>query len=69
MQCEQQADGEDGLCSNCRARNCPRSPLGWFAQQVDEIMRGDMPASEWSRAFDDLHEEYERRCLEAGEQP
>lgn len=64
VQCEEQADGEDGLCSNCRRRGCPNSPLGWFVQRVDEAIREGRQG-----VTDELIEEYRRRCLEAGEPP
>jgi hypothetical protein len=67
VQCEELADAEDGLCSPCRARDCPNTPLHWYIERIDEAMK--LPQEQWEAAMDEVRTEYIRRCQEQGEQP
>jgi hypothetical protein len=67
VQCEEQADAEDGLCSGCRARDCPNTPLRWYLERMDDAFK--LPVDQREAAMDGVRDEYIRRCQEQGEQP
>jgi hypothetical protein len=63
VECNNAATQEDGLCDNCRERDCPNTPLAWFMRQMEAAIADGDPVMQ------EIHDEYLRRCKEANTQP
>lgn len=68
VECNNAATQEDGLCDNCRERDCPNTPLAWYMKQMEQHL-DQLVAGRSDIDMDRVRDEYLRRCEEAGVQP
>jgi hypothetical protein len=67
VECNNAATQEDGLCDNCRERDCPTTPLAYLMRETHELISSGQPYTEGM--FERINTEYLRRCKEEGVQP
>lgn len=56
VQCEKQADGEDGLCSDCRENNCPNSRLAQYIRSFQELVDQNLDPVTFAERMDEVRQ-------------